>query len=98
MYKKMDIEYNFIGDLIMFDKKMAIFYFVRHGQMDMSMAGEKFYKGFAVNMMTLSEKGVNQILETAKDERLANAELIITSPFGRTLHSAAFCISPPDKS
>lgn len=68
---------------------MATFYFVRHGQMDASMAGKKFYKDFSYNMMTLSEKGIRQIKETAKDARLANAELIIASPFGRTLHSAA---------
>lgn len=68
---------------------MTTFYFVRHGQMDTSMAGKKFYKGFSYNMMTLSEKGINQIKETAKDARLAKAQLIIASPFGRTLHSAA---------
>lgn len=68
---------------------MTTFYFIRHGQMDTSMAGEKFYKGFSYNMMTLSEKGIHQIHETAKDKRLSDAELIITSPFGRTIHSAA---------
>lgn len=68
---------------------MATFYFVRHGQMDTSMAGKKFYKGFATNMLTLSEKGIAQIHETAKDARLQGAELIITSAFGRTMHSAA---------
>lgn len=68
---------------------MTTFYFIRHGQMDTSMAGQKFYKGFAFNMMTLSEKGIEQIHETAKDSRLQTAELIITSPFGRTMHSAA---------
>lgn len=68
---------------------MATFYFIRHGQMDMSMANKKFYKGFAYNMMTLSEKGIEQIHETAKDSRLQDAELIITSPFGRAMHSAA---------
>ena len=68
---------------------MTTFYFVRHGHMDTSMAGKKFYKDFSYNMMTLSEKGIGQIKETAKDVRLANAELIIASPFGRTLHSAA---------
>lgn len=40
-------------------------------------------------MMTLSEKGINQIHETAKDKRLSDAELIIASPYGRTMHSAA---------
>ena len=68
---------------------MAKFYFIRHGEMDFSMEGEKFYKGFAYNMITLSEVGVEQINETAKDERLLDADLIITSPFGRTMHSAA---------
>lgn len=68
---------------------MATFYFIRHGQMDTSMAEKKFYKGFAYNMMTLSEKGIKQIHETAKDARLQNAELIIASPYGRALHSAA---------
>ena len=68
---------------------MATFYFIRHGQMDTSMAEKKFYKGFAYNMMTLSEKGIEQIHETAKDNRLQNAELIITSPYGRAIHSAA---------
>lgn len=68
---------------------MTTFYFIRHGQMDTSMAGEKFYKGFSYNMMTLSEKGMKQIREAAKDVRLAGAELIIASPYGRTMHSAA---------
>ena len=57
--------------------------------MDNSMAGKKFYKGFAYNMMTLSEKGISQIYETAKSKKLEDAELIIASPFGRTMHSAA---------
>ena len=35
---------------------MTTFYFVRHGQMDTSMAGNKFYKGFSYNMIPLSEK------------------------------------------
>lgn len=68
---------------------MTTFYFVRHGQMDTSMAGQKFYKDFSYNMMTLSEKGISQIKEIAKDLRLAKSGLIIASPFGRTLHSAA---------
>ena len=68
---------------------MTKFYFIRHGHMDSSMAGQKFYKGFSYNMMTLSEKGISQIYEASKNEILKDAELIITSPFGRTMHSAA---------
>ena len=37
---------------------MTTFYFVRHGHMDTSMAGKKFYKDFSYNMMTLSKKGI----------------------------------------
>lgn len=68
---------------------MTTFYFVRHGQADFSQAGAKLYQGAAFNMLTLSELGVQQIKTAACDERLKNAELIISSPFGRTLHSAA---------
>ena len=68
---------------------MTKFYFIRHGHMDASMAGQKFYKGFSYNMMTLSEKGIAQIYEASKNEILKDAELIIVSPFGRTMHSAA---------
>ena len=32
---------------------MTAFYFICHGQMDISMADKKFYKGFTYNMMTL---------------------------------------------
>ena len=46
---------------------MTRFYFIRHGQMDNSMAGKKFYKGFSYNMMTLSEKGIQQIVECSKN-------------------------------
>lgn len=68
---------------------MTKFYFIRHGHMDTSMEGQKFYKGFSYNMMTLSEKGISQIYEASKNEILKDAELIIASPFGRTMHSAA---------
>ena len=68
---------------------MTKFYFIRHGHIDTSMTGQKFYKGFSYNMMTLSEKGISQIYEASKNEILKDAELIIASPFGRTMHSAA---------
>lgn len=40
-------------------------------------------------MIPLSELGRQQIKTAAQDERLRDAQLIISSPFGRTLHSAA---------
>ena len=49
---------------------MTTFYFIRHGQMDTSMAGKKFYKGFSFNMMTLSEKGIQQIQKAKQGKKL----------------------------
>lgn len=68
---------------------MAIFYLIRHGQMDFSQAGTKFYQSRGFNMLPLSETGIAQMEAAARDPRLKEARLIITSPFGRTLHSAA---------
>ena len=68
---------------------MTTFYFIRHGQMDFSEADTKIYQGRGFNMLTLSPLGVQQIKAAVLDERLKDAQLIIASPFGRTLHSAA---------
>ena len=40
-------------------------------------------------MLPLSEAGVKQAQEAAKDIRFQGASVIITSPFGRALHTAA---------
>ena len=66
-----------------------MFYLVRHGEPDYSEINTKIYKGFGSNMCPLTEKGRYQIKETSKDERLSGADLIITSPYGRALQTAA---------
>lgn len=66
-----------------------MFYFVRHGQTDYSERNTKIYQGFGVNLSKLSEAGVRQIKETAKDSRLQGADIIICSPYTRTLQTAA---------
>lgn len=68
---------------------MTEFYFIRHGEADYSEAGSKFYINQGYFMCTLSEKGIEQAKTAAKDERLFGADLIITSPYGRALHTAA---------
>lgn len=68
---------------------MAVFYFIRHGEKDFSQKNTKFYRDHGTDMLTLSELGRQQIQAAARDERLKAARLIISSPFGRTLHSAA---------
>ncbi len=68
---------------------MATFYLVRHGEADYSeMLGKGFF-GFGRSFAPLSEKGISQVEETAVDERLKSAELIIASPYTRALQTAA---------
>lgn len=71
------------------DRRMTTFYFIRHGKTDFTEANSKIYRGQGFNMLTLSAEGIHQIVETAKTPELKNARLIVTSPFGRALHSAA---------
>ena len=66
-----------------------MFYFVRHGKTDYSEQNRKIYQGFGVNLAPLSEVGIQQILETAKDERLQGADIILSSPYTRALQTAA---------
>ncbi len=66
-----------------------MFYLVRHGQTDYSMKNSKIYQGFGVNLAPLTETGVRQICETAKDVRLKGTELILSSPYTRALQTAA---------
>ena len=68
---------------------MAIFYFIRHGQIDHSLENEKIYQGRGFDLLPLSELGRQQIKAATQNNRLKEAELILSSPFGRTLHSAA---------
>ncbi len=66
-----------------------MFYLIRHGKPDYTQQNTKIYQGYGVNLSPLSGIGVQQIHETAKDKRLVNADLILTSPYTRALHTAA---------
>lgn len=68
---------------------MITFYFIRHGQADFSEANTKIYQGHGLNLSPLSEIGREQIEAASGDPRLGDAQLILSSPFGRTLHTAA---------
>lgn len=66
-----------------------MFYFVRHGKTDYSNRNRKIYQGFGVNLSPLSEEGIFQIKVRAKDERLADANIILSSPYTRALQTAS---------
>ena len=66
-----------------------MFYLVRHGEPDYSEIDTKVYRNFGAHMCPLTDKGRDQIKSTAKDPRLQGVSLILSSPFGRALQTAA---------
>lgn len=67
---------------------MALFYLVRHGEANYDHLLEDGFWGFGRDFAPLSEKGRQQSEITAKDIRLKNAELIVSSPYTRALQTA----------
>lgn len=55
-----------------------MFYFVKHGKTDYSKRNAKIYQGFGVNLSPMSELGIEQIKKSAQDERLKNADIILS--------------------
>ena len=66
-----------------------MFYLVRHVEPDYSEINTKIYQDFGTHMCPLTAKGCAQIKATAKDLRLQNASIIVASPYGRALQTAA---------
>ena len=67
---------------------MALFYLVRHGEANYDHMLESGFWGFGRSFAPLSEKGKQQAEITAKDIRLKNAQLIVSSPYTRALQTA----------
>jgi len=66
-----------------------MFYLVRHGEANYSEKGSKIFKGYGENFAPLTDKGINQAKELAKDLRLRNSDIIISSPYTRAVQTAA---------
>lgn len=76
---------------------MALFYLIRHGEPDYEAVSKLGFYGFGRSFAPLSERGVKQAEETAKDARLSDADLIICSPYTRALQTAAIISREIDK-
>ena len=76
---------------------MALFYLIRHGEPDYDAVSELGFYGFGRSFAPLSERGLEQAEETAKDARLLDADLIICSPYTRALQTAAIISRKIDK-
>jgi len=62
-------------------------YLIRHAEPDWSMVTED--RPHIEILCPLSEKGILQATQLASDERLDNAEIILSSPYTRALQTAA---------
>lgn len=67
---------------------MALFYLIRHGEPIYDYMLENGFWGFGRDFAPLSEKGKEQAEMTAKDIRLKDAEIIVSSPYTRALQTA----------
>ena len=76
---------------------MALFYLIRHGEPDYESVSKLGFYGFGRSFASLSERGVKQAEETAKEARLLDADLIICSPYTRALQTAAIISREIDK-
>ena len=76
---------------------MALFYLIRHGEPDYESVSKLGFYGFGRSFAPLSEVGLKQAEETAKDDRLKDADLIICSPYTRALQTAAIISREIDK-
>jgi broad specificity phosphatase PhoE len=68
---------------------VASILFVRHGQPDWPFADERGLHGAARDLVGLTPRGVSQAEDIATNALLEGAELILTSPYTRALHTAA---------
>lgn len=68
---------------------MAKLLLIRHGEPSYAEVSEKKFKGHGRDLASLTIVGINQAKKVAKDSRLKGSQIIISSPYTRTLQTAA---------
>lgn len=63
--------------------------FLRHSEPDYSFARERKYIGHGLDLAQLTENGIRIAENVSLDNRLDNAEIIVSSPYTRALQTAA---------
>jgi len=63
--------------------------FVRHSEPDYSFVKERKYIGHGLDLAPLTENGIKLAENVSLDNRLDNAEIIVSSPYTRALQTAA---------
>lgn len=64
-------------------------YMIRHGKADYSYGDVNGFIGHGHDLAKLDENYIQDVIITAKDERLKEAILIVSSPYTRALQTAA---------
>ena len=60
---------------------MATFYLIRHGKPDYTYGDTHGFIGQGHDFAPLKEDGIKDVIETSKDTRLKNAQIIVASPY-----------------
>ena len=68
---------------------MSRFYLIRHGEPDWELARARDLAGPLSDFVPLTDAGVEQSMAAARDPRLAEVELVLSSPYARALQTAA---------
>lgn len=68
---------------------MTTFYMIRHGEPDYRYGDAHGFIGHGHDLAPLSQKGREEVLKTARDPRLKQAQIILSSPYTRALQTAA---------
>jgi len=68
---------------------MAVFYLIRHGKHTYDSVNDRGFIGHGLELAPLSDEGALQAYECSKDVRLKDCNLIISSPYTRTMQTSA---------
>ena len=68
---------------------MAKFYLIRHGEPDYTDGDTHGFIGHGHDLAPLQQDKLKYVIETSKDPRLKNAQIIVSSPYTRALQTAS---------
>lgn len=68
---------------------MATFYLIRHGKPDYTYGDTHGFIGQGHDFAPLKQDRIKDVVETSKDSRLKNAQIIVASPYTRALQTAS---------
>ena len=68
---------------------MATFYLIRHWKPDYTYGDTHGFIGQGHDFAPLKDDGIKYVIETSKDTRLKNAQIIVASPYTRALQTAS---------